>query len=41
MGEILIATSGYSYADWVGPVYPPGMDKRDLRHEEDPGRERQ
>ena len=30
MGEILIATSGYSYADWVGPVYPPGTDKRDF-----------
>ncbi len=30
MGEILIATSGYSYADWVGPVYPPGSDKRDF-----------
>ncbi len=30
MGEILIATSGYSYADWVGPVYPAGTDKRDF-----------
>ena len=24
VGEILIGTSGYSYDDWVGPVYPPG-----------------
>jgi uncharacterized protein YecE (DUF72 family) len=22
--RVLIGTSGYSYADWVGPVYPPG-----------------
>ncbi|MFW6313427.1 MAG: DUF72 domain-containing protein, partial [Spirochaetota bacterium] len=27
MGEILIGTSGYSYDDWVGPVYPPGTPK--------------
>lgn len=26
MGEIRIGTSGYSYRDWVGPVYPPGSD---------------
>ena len=24
MAEIKIGTSGYSYADWVGPVYPEG-----------------
>lgn len=24
---ILIGTSGYSYADWVGPFYPQGMKK--------------
>jgi uncharacterized protein YecE (DUF72 family) len=24
MGKIFIGTSGYSYKDWVGPVYPPG-----------------
>jgi len=24
-GEIRIGTSGYSFADWVGPFYPPGM----------------
>ncbi len=22
--SILIGTSGFSYADWIGPVYPPG-----------------
>jgi uncharacterized protein YecE (DUF72 family) len=27
MGGILIGTSGYSYEDWVGPVYPPGTQK--------------
>jgi uncharacterized protein YecE (DUF72 family) len=27
MGRILIGTSGYSYEDWVGPVYPPGTPK--------------
>ena len=26
MAEILIGTSGYSYPDWVGPVYPDGTD---------------
>lgn len=35
MGEasgtrILIGTSGYSYDDWVGPVYPPGTPKREF-----------
>lgn len=25
-----IGTSGYSYDDWVGPVYPPGLAKRDF-----------
>jgi uncharacterized protein YecE (DUF72 family) len=24
MAEILIGTSGYSYHEWVGPVYPKG-----------------
>lgn len=24
MANILIGTSGFSYKDWVGPVYPPG-----------------
>ncbi len=27
---ILIGTSGYSYGDWVGPVYPPGTPSRDF-----------
>jgi uncharacterized protein YecE (DUF72 family) len=26
---ILIGTSGYSYQDWVGPVYPPGTAAKD------------
>ena len=30
MPRILIGTSGYSYEDWVGPVYPPGSEKRDF-----------
>jgi uncharacterized protein YecE (DUF72 family) len=29
MGEILIGTSGYSYDDWVGPVYPEDLPKYD------------
>ena len=30
---IYLGTSGYSYPDWVGPVYPPGTAKSDyLRH---------
>ncbi len=27
---IRIGTSGYSYDDWVGPVYPEGTNKRDF-----------
>jgi uncharacterized protein YecE (DUF72 family) len=27
---IYIGTSGYSYADWVGPVYPEGTQQRDF-----------
>ena len=27
---ILIGTSGYSYADWVGPFYPPGTPQKDF-----------
>ena len=23
--KVWIGTSGYSYADWVGPFYPPGL----------------
>lgn len=26
---ILIGTSGFSYDDWVGPVYPPGLPKQE------------
>lgn len=28
--RILIGTSGYSFADWVGPFYPPGMRSSDF-----------
>jgi len=28
--RILIGTSGYSYDDWIGPVYPVGLPKRDF-----------
>ena len=32
-GRILIGTSGYAYADWVGPVYPRGTKSGDyLQH---------
>ena len=27
MGALRIGTSGYSFADWVGPFYPPGTPK--------------
>jgi len=30
VGEILIGTSGYSYDDWVGPVYPSGTPRSDF-----------
>ena len=26
---ILIGTSGFSYSDWIGPFYPPGLPQRD------------
>ncbi len=29
MGEVLIATSGYSYDDWKGVFYPEGLPKSD------------
>jgi len=29
MAEILIGTSGYSYHEWVGPVYPAGTRQKD------------
>ncbi len=28
-GRILVGTSGYSFADWVGPFYPPGTKSGD------------
>lgn len=28
--RIIIGTSGYSFADWVGPFYPPGMKSGDF-----------
>ena len=30
MSQILIGTSGYSFADWVGPFYPPGTRSGDF-----------
>ncbi len=30
MSQILIGTSGYSFADWVGPFYPPGTRSHDF-----------
>jgi uncharacterized protein YecE (DUF72 family) len=30
VGAVLIGTSGYSYDDWVGPVYPPGTRRGDF-----------
>jgi uncharacterized protein YecE (DUF72 family) len=29
-GRLLVGTSGYSYDDWVGPLYPPGTPKSDF-----------
>jgi uncharacterized protein YecE (DUF72 family) len=29
-GHILVGTSGYSFRDWVGPFYPPGMRPADF-----------
>jgi len=29
MATIRIGTSGFSYKDWVGPVYPEGLKKAD------------
>jgi uncharacterized protein YecE (DUF72 family) len=28
--RILVGTSGYSYEDWIGPVYPPGTKRQDF-----------
>ena len=30
VGEIVIGTSGYSYDDWVGPIYPSGTRQADF-----------
>jgi uncharacterized protein YecE (DUF72 family) len=30
MGKILIGTSGFSFDDWVGEVYPEGIKKQDM-----------
>lgn len=30
MGDILIGTSGFSFDDWIGDVYPPGTRKQDM-----------
>ncbi len=30
MGEILIGTSGFSFNDWVGTVYPSGLKKQQM-----------
>jgi uncharacterized protein YecE (DUF72 family) len=30
MAEVLVGTSGYSYEDWVGPVYPEGTPPREF-----------
>jgi uncharacterized protein YecE (DUF72 family) len=30
MAKVLVGTSGYSYVDWVGPVYPEGTPKQDF-----------
>jgi uncharacterized protein YecE (DUF72 family) len=29
-GRVLVGTSGYSYDDWVGPVYPGGTARQDF-----------
>jgi hypothetical protein len=29
MSQILVGTCGYSYTEWVGPVYPEGTPKED------------
>ena len=30
MGEILVGTSGFSFDDWVGEVYPSGIKKQEM-----------
>ena len=28
--KVVVGTSGYSFADWVGPFYPPGTRQKDM-----------
>ena len=28
--EIVLGTSGFSFADWVGPFYPPGTKRGEM-----------
>ena len=28
--RVIVGTSGYSFPDWVGPFYPPGLKSRDF-----------
>ncbi|HOE18638.1 MAG TPA: DUF72 domain-containing protein [Syntrophorhabdaceae bacterium] len=30
MGEMFVGTSGFSFDDWIGEVYPPGIKKQDM-----------
>ena len=30
MGEIYVGTSGFSFNDWIGEVYPPGIKKQEM-----------
>jgi uncharacterized protein YecE (DUF72 family) len=30
MGEILVGTSGFSFPDWIGTVYPKGIKKQEM-----------
>lgn len=27
---IIVGTAGYSYSDWIGPIYPKGLDKKEM-----------
>ena len=33
VGEVVVGTSGYSFADWVGNFYPAGTRKGDMLKE--------
>ena len=30
MGEIFVGTSGFSFSDWIGEAYPPGIKKQEM-----------